>query len=397
MKYIAYGVFSNTENKLRRVGAKVDNQVFDLAILAQLGILDNNLFTVFNIDSLNQFIQQPNAVQTTVKQKLIEFATNNTHNNTYKDHIVAYNLDKVDLHMPVKVGGFTDFYTSISHATNIGKLFRPDIPLMPNWKHLPVAYNGRASSIVIGNHPLIRPRGQILDPATNLPQHKECQKLDFEVELGVVIGKHNQIGHPVKIQDAKDYVFGVCVLNDWSARDIQSWEYQPLGPFNSKGFLTSISPWIVPISELNSFKVPLPKQVPQPLNYLCCDNDYLYDINFEVILKTKHYPNGMLISKTNFNTMYWSINQWIAHHTVSGTSLNVGDILGSGTISGFSPQSYGCLMELTKNGQEPLRFPNGENRAFLQDDDELTILAYCGKNHELDLGSVTTKILPNCN
>lgn len=391
MTYISYGVFSDKKNKNRRLGAKLDDLVFDLRVLAQLGILDNSLFAVFNTDSLNQFIAEPDGRRKSIKSKLLEFLTNRQLN--YKDHIIAYALDEVDLHLPIKVAGFTDFYASISHATNIGKLFRPDNPLMPNWKHLPVAYNGRASSIVVSNHSLIRPRGQILDLTTNLPQYKECQKLDFEVELGVVIGKHNHIGHPIKINDAKDYIFGVCILNDWSARDIQSWEYQPLGPFNSKGFLTSISPWIIPIDELDAFKVPLPKQDPKPLKYLCDDNDYLYDINFEVILKTKGYPQGMLISKTNFNTMYWSINQWIAHHTVSGTSLNIGDILGSGTISGFNPDSYGSLMELTKNGKEPIQLPNGESRAFLQDGDELTIHAYCGK--ELDLGSVTTKIVPS--
>ncbi len=266
---------------------------------------------------------------------------------------------------------------------------------MPNWKHLPVAYNGRASSIVVSNHPLIRPRGQVFDAKINAPEYTLCKKLDFEVELGVIIGKHNTIGHPIKISEAHDYVFGVCILNDWSARDIQAWEYQPLGPFNSKGFLTSISPWIIPIGELDAFKTALPKQDPKPLDYLCCANDYLYDINFEVTLKTKDYSQGALISKTNFNTMYWSINQWIAHHTVSGTSLSVGDILGSGTISGFNHGSYGSLMEITKNAQEPLKLPNGESRTFLQDGDELTIHAYCGKNQELDLGSVTTRILPS--
>lgn len=386
MKYISYGIFNDKQNSQKRVGARIDGQVFDLVSLAKAGVLSNSLVKVFDSDSLNSFINQSRAIWAEVRANVLQFAS-----APDTKHGVSYNIDEVNVFLPLKAAGFTDFYTSISHATNVGKLFRPDNPLMPNWRHLPVAYNGRASSIVTSGHKLIRPRGQILNLATNLPEYKECQKLDFEVELGVVMGGGNEIGHPIKINDAHNYVFGVCILNDWSARDIQSWEYQPLGPFNSKGFLTSISPWIVPISELEEFKVKLPAQDPQPLSYLRREDDYLYDIQFEVSLKTPANPKSAIICKTNFNTMYWSINQWIAHHTVAGTNLAPCDILGSGTISGFTEGSYGSLLELTKNGKEPIGLPNGETRTFLQDGDELTIHAYCGA-HKLDIGSVTTQI-----
>lgn len=392
MTFMAYGIFSKKNSNSKRVAIRFGEYIFDAALLAKINVLDERLQDAFNSEFLNPLIETSESLRSSIKSKLISFAKSLT-GNTYQGHKVAFNLNEIDLHLPVKVGGYTDFYASISHATNIGKLFRPDNPLMPNWKHLPVAYNGRASSIAVSGHPLIRPKGQILNSTTNAPEYKACQKLDFEVELGVVIGRKNNLGEPVNIKDAPSYAFGVCILNDWSARDIQSWEYQPLGPFNSKGFLSSISPWIIPMDELEQFKTPLAPQTPQPLPYLLHENDYLYDINFEVVLKTPQYPDGMVISRTNFKDMYWSINQWIAHHTVSGTSLNPGDFLGSGTISGFTEDSFGSLMELTKNGSAPLTLPNGEKRSFLLDGDELTIRAWAG-NHELDLGEVTAKIYP---
>ena len=337
---------------------------------------------------MNNFKKYPQNLRKQIKPVLAKFLSNLT-GNSYQNQQIVYSIDEIIMHMPIKVAGYTDFYASEAHATNIGRIFRPDNPLLPNWKHMPIAYNGRASSIIISGQPIKRPQGQIFNQAINAPELKPCQKLDFEVELGVIISKKNEVGTPININDAGNYIFGVCILNDWSARDIQNWEYQPLGPFNSKGFATSISPWIIPIEELDHFKLPKPKQEPKPLDYLLCNDDYLYDINFEVSLKAKNCVDTIIISKTNFKNMYWTIKQWIAHHTISGTNLNSGDILASGTISGFNEGSFGSFMEITKNGQNPIILPNGESRSFLQDGDQLTINAYCGSNHELDFGDVT--------
>ena len=395
MSYIAYGIFSDSNNTTPRVGARFNNAIIDISKLPKLGILDINLDQIFNAQILNPFMEYPQHLREKIKPALETFLSN-MQNSTYKNQQIIYNNNEITMHMPIKVMGYTDFYTSEAHATHIGRIFRPDDqPLLPNWKHIPIAYNGRASSIVISGYPIKRPKGQIFNPSINAPELIPCQKLDFEVELGVIIGKKNELGTSININDASSYIFGVCILNDWSARDIQSWEYQPLGPFNSKGFATSISPWIIPIEELDKFKVPIISQDPKPLDYLLCDDDYLYDIHFEAILKPKNSKDQVIISKTNFKFMYWTISQWIAHHTISGTSLNPGDILGSGTISGFEKGTLGCLMEITKNGQNPITLPNGELRSFLQDGDELIIKAYCGADRELDFGSVTGVIVPS--
>ena len=393
MSYIAYGIFSDHNNISKRVGARLGNTVIDVAQLSKLGILDSNLNKIFNAHTLNPFMEYPEHLRGKIKLELETFLSN-LHKNCYHNQQIVYNIDEITMHMPIEVAGYTDFYASEAHATNIGRIFRPDNPLLPNWKYIPIAYNGRASSIIISGHQIKRPKGQIFNSAINSPELKPSQKLDFEVELGIIIGKKNELGIPININDAHNYIFGVCILNDWSARDIQSWEYQPLGPFNSKGFATSISPWIIPIEELEPFKVPTIKQEPKPLDYLLADKDYLYDINFEVILKAANCTDKIIISKTNFKNVYWTISQWIAHHTISGTSLNPGDILASGTISGFNEGSFGSLIEITKNGQNPIILPNGESRSFLHDGDELIIHAYCGSNLELDFGTVTGIICP---
>lgn len=408
MVYIAYGIFNDKNNLTKRVGAKVGDKIIDLAklyvnpsvfedIKLQALMYNDDIYSTYISSSLNKFIKHYK-YDGSIKAKIIEFMAKSHRSDDYincRDSKIVYALDEIELHLPIEVAGYTDFYCSLSHATNIGKLFRPDNPLLPNWRHLPIGYNGRASSIVVSGYPLLRPKGQVFNVELNKPEHIACKKLDFEVELGVVIGKGNNLGEPIAVMDAPNYIFGVCILNDWSARDIQSWEYQPLGPFNSKGFLTSISPWIIPIEELAEFKTKLPQQQPMPLDYLYWENDYLYDINFEVSLATKNYSQGSIISKTNFNTMYWSINQWIAHHTVTGTALKVGDILGSGTISGDIKYSYGSLMELTSNGKEPIVLPNNETRTFLEDEDELSIRAYCGSDKRLDFGYVSSKVKPS--
>jgi fumarylacetoacetase len=294
--------------------------------------------------------------------------------------------------MPVKIGGYTDFYASKEHATNIGKIFRPDNPLLPNWVHLPIAYNGRASSVRLSGYPLKRPQGQIL--VDGKPQFSLTKKVDLEVELGIIIGKNSNLGEPIPIDQAEDYIFGICVVNDWSLRDIQAWEYQPLGPFNSKSVLTSISAFITPIEELEIFKVPLKPQNPEPTAYLADPGAYTYDIKFDVSIKTPHLLAPYKISEVNFKDIYWSIKQMIAQHTITGCNLCVGDLIASGTISGEGIKHAGSLMEITVNGTNPLILPNGETREFLLDGDELIIEAYNDSTKErIDLGVVTGKVI----
>lgn len=385
---IAYGIFSTNDDTMNRVGAKVENKIIDLKYLAELGILDKSVMNVFASDSLNNFICAGVDFRKTVKQQVLDVLANASKDLNAKSNAAIFDINQIKLHMPVAIGGYTDFYASKQHATNIGKIFRPENPLSPNWLHIPIGYNGRASSVVISGHPVKRPFGQIL--VGGKPQYGACEKLDIEIEFGVIIGKENPLGEPININNAHEYIFGICVVNDWSARDLQAWEYQPLGPFTSKSFLTSISAFIIPIEELDPYKVEAPIQDPQPLSYLKENNRYTYDVCLEAKLTTKKHPEGMVISKTNFKYMYWSINQWITHHTVSGCNLRVGDMLASGTISGNSDDSFGSLMELTVNGQKSFTLPDGETRVFLEDGDSIVIDGYCGEHH---IGTVAGTII----
>lgn len=385
---IAYGVFSSTDDHSPRVAARIGLNIIDLARLCELGVLDKINLAYFTSNSLNDFIRQGYSFRQIVKQaveQVVDTVTNDPHSELMA---AVFALNQVKLYMPVKIGGYTDFYASKQHATNIGKIFRPDNPLMPNWVHMPIAYNGRASSVVVSGHPVKRPHGQIL--VDGAPQFDCCKKLDFEVELGVIIGKDSVLGEPINIDNAAEHIFGVCVVNDWSARDIQAWEYQPLGPFNSKSFLTSISAFIVPLEELSAYKVEAQPQDPQPLPYLQDKNAHSYDIRLEVRLTTARCHEGIVIGRSNFQDIYWTMSQWIAHHTVTGCNLKVGDLLASGTISGNERGNLGSLMELTINGKESIELPNGEQRTFLENADSIIIDAYCG--HEI-IGEVSGTVV----
>jgi fumarylacetoacetase len=381
---IAYGIISSKGAHEPRLAARVGSQVVDLAQLSALGRLGGLSSEVFNATTLNQLIRQGVNFRREVKQRV--FAALETKTATLEKAI--FELHQVKLHPPVQIGGFTDFYASKQHASNIGKIFRPQNPLLPNWQHLPIAYNGRASSVVISGHNVKRPQGQILKGEA--PQLAFTSKLDFEIELGIIIGKDSSLGQAVPVQQAHEYIFGVCLVNDWSARDIQAWEYQPLGPFTSKSFLTSMSTFIVPIEELAPYKVAAVVQDPAPLDYLSLMPATTYDLPFELILKTAANPKGTVITRTNFKSIYWTMEQWITQHTISGCNLKVGDLLASGTISGDAPDSLGSLMELTLNGTKALQLDNGEQRTFLEDGDEVLIRAYAGAEI---LGEVSGKII----
>lgn len=375
---IAYGIFTSTDDHTKRIGAKIGNDIVDLKLLGELGGLGKTDLSIFETSTLNNFIRAGLQFRQKVKQDAIA-AINAVEKDPHSKYAASiFVSNQIKAYMPVAIGGYTDFYASRQHATNIGKIFRPDAPLLPNWVHIPIGYNGRASSVVHSGHVVKRPNGQIL--VDGKPQFSKCKKLDIEIELGLIIGKDNPLGEPINIKNAHEYIFGVCIVNDWSARDIQAWEYQPLGPFTSKSFLTSISSFIVPIEELEEYKIAAPSQDPKPMDYLQEDNPHCYDIRLEARLATDTNPEGVVISKTNFKDMYWTMHQWIAHHTVTGCNLQVGDLLASGTISGDTEDSLGSLMEITVNGKNPVNLPNGETRTFLEDGDTVIINAFCGNN-----------------
>lgn len=288
--------------------------------------------------------------------------------------------------LPARIGNYTDFYTSIHHATAVGRLFRPDQPLLPNYKWVPIAYHGRASSLDASGREVRRPRGQVLPRGGDRPQLAPSARLDYELEVGVLIGSGNSLGCPIPIAQAEEHVFGLCLLNDWSARDVQSWEYQPLGPFLAKSFATTISPWVVTLEALAPFRLPWtrPAQDPQPLAYLDCEElraGGALDINLEVAIETAGMRSAgaapQSLARTNFRHSYWSIAQMVAHHTVNGCNLESGDLLGSGTQSGPAPEEAGSLLELTEGGKRAIRLANGETRTFVQDGDRVILRGWC--------------------
>jgi fumarylacetoacetase len=301
----------------------------------------------------------------------------------------------VTMHLPARIGNYTDFYSSLHHAHNVGTMLRgPENALMPNWKWLPVAYHGRASSIVISGTEVRRPRGQIKPPDAPAPVFGPTKSLDYELEMAFLIGPGNSLGERVPIDRAIDHIFGFVLMNDWSARDIQAWEYQPLGPFLAKNFCTSISPWVVTLEALEPFRKPLPKQDPEPLPYLRLANDFTFDIELEAQLQTSSMKDRHVITRTNFQNLYWSVSQQLAHHAVGGCNLEPGDLLASGTISGPAEESRGCMLELTWRGANPLKLPNGEMRKWLEDGDTLAISGSCdGGEFRVGFGEVTGRVV----
>jgi len=298
--------------------------------------------------------------------------------------------------LPAQIGDYTDFYASKEHATNVGIMFRgKENALMPNWTHLPVGYHGRASSVVLSGTDVRRPQGQMKPANSNAPLFGPSCQLDLELEMGWFIGPGNERGKNIALENAEEQIFGLVLVNDWSARDIQSWEYQPLGPFLAKSFATSISPWVVPLEALEPFRVAGPEQEPEPLPYLRTNKPGSFDIHLEVNLKGEGMKNSKTISTSNFRYLYWSMAQQIAHHTVGGCNLRPGDLLASGTISGPKKEMRGSLLELTWRGTEPIEMENGEQRVWLEDGDQLTITGWCqGEGYRIGFGEVTGRVLP---
>ena len=308
-------------------------------------------------------------------------------------------LAEVDLLLPCTPPNYTDFYASIHHATNVGALFRPDNPLLPNYKWIPIAYHGRASSVIASGAAVRRPRGQIVPNPGAAPVYTPCRQLDYELELGAFLGPGNALGHPIPIAQAEDHIAGVCLLNDWSARDIQSWESQPLGPFLSKSFATSISPWVVTLEALEPFRCPAPPRAagdPIPLPHLAASGNTAFQISLEVWIKSQQMKESTRLSHTDFSGMYWTLAQMVAHHTSNGCPLRPGDLIGSGTVSGPERENRGCLLELTRRGAEPIELPTGELRRFLEDGDEIILRGWCEARgfRRIGLGECRGAILP---
>ncbi len=303
----------------------------------------------------------------------------------------------VEMVLPVDIGDYSDFYSSREHSTNVGTMLRgAQNALQPNWLHLPVAYHGRASSIVLSGTDLRRPRGQTKADDAAAPTFGPSRNLDFELEMGFFVGPGNELGYPIPIAEASDHIFGLVLVNDWSARDIQKWEYVPLGPFLSKNFGTSISPWVVTLDALQPFRIAGPVQDPAPLAYLQTNGLQAFDIQLEVHLQTTKMAQPQRISASNAKHLYWNIAQQLAHHTINGCNLRPGDLLASGTISGPTPDSYGSMLELAWKGTKPLSLPGGETRTFLQDGDRVTMTGWCqGNGYRVGFGEVTGSILPS--
>jgi fumarylacetoacetase len=395
---LPYGVFTTPANNLPRVGVAIGDQVLDLSVLEQAELLEVTPGErLFNRPTLNPFIERgPDAwrrARIMISELLHEKNARLRDDARLRARAFAPQAAARML-MPLSIPGYTDFYSSKEHATNVGSMFRdPQHALLPNWLYVPIAYNGRASSIVVSGTPVLRPNGQTKPTAAKQPVFGACRKLDFELEMGCIVGVGNAIGEPVPIGAAVDRLFGMVLLNDWSARDLQQWEYIPLGPFNSKTFATSISPWIVTMEALRPFRVEGPVQDPAPLAYLETTGAQAYDIQLEASLGLPG-KTATTISRTNFRRMYWSVAQQVAHHTVSGCNLRPGDLIGSGTISGDTPDSFGSLLELTWNGAHPLKLPEGTERTFLEDDDEVILTGWAqGKDYRIGFGEVRGRVV----
>ena len=387
---LPYGIFS-TPTKQKRAGIAYENHIIDLSVLLELDFFEGKIKSnVFNQDSLNDFIALGKESWSYVRKKIQELLT--TDSDFYKENHTRfiYQQSEAVMHLPVKIGDYTDFYSSEEHASNVGKMFRPTMaPLLPNWKHMPIAYHGRSSSIITTNTPIRRPYGQILKGEEVI--YSACQTLDIEIELGYIIGKENKLGEPIDIQQAHEHVFGAVLLNDFSARDIQRWEYQPLGPFLGKNFATAISPWIVTMEALEQFTTDAPTQTQAVLPYLQEEKRLNFDIEISFDIETAN-DNKATVAVTNSKFLYWTMEQQVAHHTVNGCNLQVGDLLGTGTISGKEKNSFGSLLELTWNGKEKISVGTDE-RTFLQDGDTTILSAICKKGDmQIGFGEVRNVI-----
>ncbi|RDY58705.1 fumarylacetoacetase [Flagellimonas nanhaiensis] len=389
---IPFGIFS-TKDRSPRAGVAVGDHILDLVAVAELDVFNFNT-AVLEREDLNDFISLGKEITSKVRTDIQSWLQDDNSILAGKPELFV-KQSEAQMHMPVCVGDYTDFYSSIEHATNVGKMFRdPENALLPNWKHIPVGYHGRASSIVVSGQPIHRPKGQTLPKDSNTPVFGPSQRLDFELEMGFVVGKNTAMGDTVTTKDAEDYIFGMVLFNDWSARDIQKWEYVPLGPFLAKNFASSVSPWIVTLDALEPFRTAGPKQEPKVLPYLEYEGDKNLDINLEVAI-TPDSGEETTVCHSNFKYMYWNMAQQLAHHTVNGCNVHIGDMMASGTISGKDENSYGSMLELAWMGTKPVKMKDGSERKFINDGDTVTMRGFAQKDAiRVGFGEVSTKVLP---
>ena len=401
LQNLPYGVFSPTPRDEPRAGVRIGDHVLDLAVIQNSGLLDSADLPegVFSYPVLNPFMELARE-QHRITRLLIHGLLREEEPTLRDDPVLRGRallpVASVTMQFPVGIHDYTDFYSSREHATNVGIMFRgKENALMPNWLHLPVGYHGRAGSIVLSGQPVVRPYGQTMPPDGETPVFGPCRLMDFELEMGFFVGAGNTQGSSVAVDDAGEHIFGMVIVNDWSARDIQKWEYQPLGPFNAKNFATSISPWVVTMDALAPFRCAAPEQDPEPLSYMKESNRGTYDINLEVEIAAEGQDKGLRVCESNFKHLYWTMAQQLAHHTSTGCNLNTGDLLASGTISGPEKGSYGSMLEISWKGTEPITLPGGAERKFLADGDTVAMTAWCqGDGYRVGFGDVRGMVLP---
>jgi fumarylacetoacetase len=393
---LPYGVFQHAGGA--RIGIAIGDAILDLGACAEAGLLDglsHETVLACASDSLNALMSLGRSHWSPLRRCVTELLqAGSPEAERVKPLLIPMN-DAV-MRLPATIGDYTDFFASLYHATNAGRFFRPDAPLPPNYKYVPIAYHGRASSIMVSGAPVHRPAGQIKDRDAGTPRFGPSGSLDYEMEIGIFVGPGNPLGQPVPLAQARSHIFGLCLLNDWSARDIQAWESQPLGPFLSKSFATSISPWVVPIEALEAFRVPAFQREdgdPAPLAYLSSAEDQQrggIDLTVEVYLSSKKMRGAgaqpLRLSRGNFRDQYWTVAQLLAHHTSNGCNLRPGDLFGSGTVSGPTEDSRGCMLELARRGTQPIRLPTGEERKFLEDGDQIIMRGYCEREGQARIG-----------
>lgn len=396
---IPFGVFL-TKDDVITIGTRIGDNAIDLGALQSLGYFEGIDLTddMFMQDTLNDFISDGKKTWRLVRNRIADiFDEKNPKLRDNQDHRsrVICHIEDVEMQLPVQIGDYTDFYSSKEHATNVGKMFRdPANALLPNWLHIPVGYHGRSSTIIPSGIPVHRPMGQTLPAGETTPVFGASRLVDFELEMAFITTDANVMGENIPVYEAEEYIFGLVLMNDWSARDIQKWEYVPLGPFLAKNFATSISPWIVTLDALEPFRTKGPKQEPMPLPYLQLKGKHTFDIQLEVALQAEN-TEEKVVSKSNFKYLYWNMSQQLAHHASNGCRINSGDMMGSGTISGPTEDSFGSMLELTWGGKQPIVMPDGSERKFINDGDTVIMRGWCENDKvRIGFGEVSTKLLP---
>jgi len=395
---LPFGIFETAQHG-KRAGVRIGDFVLDLAQMAQFGYFDDLGFVAsdFSQDYLNPMMRRGKLAVRALRNRISELLA--TANQSFRlnesQHVELLPVANVEMCLPVQIGDYTDFYSSKEHATNVGIMFRdPANALLPNWLWIPVGYHGRASSVIASGHPVVRPKGQIKPDDNAAPIFAASRQVDFELEMGFLTFDGKPLGESITTAEAEDYIFGLCLFNDWSARDIQKWEYVPLGPFLAKNFASSMSCWIVTLDALQPFACPTPAQDPEVLSYLQFEGNKSYDIHLEVAIEAPSCPE-QVVSRSNFKYMYWNMAQQLAHHTVNGCNVRCGDLMGSGTISGPTPDSYGSMLELAWKGTKPIQMPDGSDRRFIQDNDTVIMRGHCAQNGiKIGFGEVKSILLP---